>query len=478
MRLLYIISFFILCSCSHFTGKRTPSSLESSAAKIGVVGDLEGNFEQLRDFINQGDTLYYQDGKVQLRDGAHFIFLGDATDRGPGSIRILDTLNDLKKRYPDRITLIAGNREINKLRILTYIFEARNRPVPPIVIPWYKKIVKEELGNDVDHLSDKEFQNFVRPFDSDIFRLKAFLAGMNAKDAFNFRKEELRLLAPMLEVSDEDVFNSFMDDFSENGRMRIFLENASAGILKDGNLFVHGAITSENFGHVPSLKNRIFNTGEWITNLNQWFHKEIIAWFNDDIHRKKLFDYHAPAHGKTTNPKSVIYGRFSENSGNPKAPSNNLLKMLKKDGVHRIVVGHTPTGDYPIIMRKGEFEVLLADSSYSTLKGAPRIIIDSDKLLVESTMPDGKILRIETSAFDKTNPLGVITRDGARVIGAIDDSDDLLVMKVAQKEKSFSTSYEKIHVDDFIENKDFIKKNCFQLLSIINRFRSSISSDI
>jgi hypothetical protein len=37
--------------------------------------------------------------------------------RGPGDIRIIKEILDLKTKHPDRVTIILGNRDVNKLRI-------------------------------------------------------------------------------------------------------------------------------------------------------------------------------------------------------------------------------------------------------------------------------------------------------------------------------------------------------------------------
>ena len=45
------------------------------------------------------------------------MFGGDAIDRGPGGRRIVRTLLAARRRYGDRVILLAGNRDINKLRL-------------------------------------------------------------------------------------------------------------------------------------------------------------------------------------------------------------------------------------------------------------------------------------------------------------------------------------------------------------------------
>jgi len=47
------------------------------------------------------------------------VFGGDAVDKGNGDIRFVRAMLRLKKRYPDRVHLIVGNRDCNKLRFGT-----------------------------------------------------------------------------------------------------------------------------------------------------------------------------------------------------------------------------------------------------------------------------------------------------------------------------------------------------------------------
>lgn len=48
--------------------------------------------------------------------GKYFCYGGDCFDRGPGDIRVARLLVGLKRRYPERVFLIMGNRDLNKLR--------------------------------------------------------------------------------------------------------------------------------------------------------------------------------------------------------------------------------------------------------------------------------------------------------------------------------------------------------------------------
>jgi len=45
------------------------------------------------------------------------VFGGDLYDKGPYDIRLSQMLCDLKDKHPDRVWLLMGNRDINKLRL-------------------------------------------------------------------------------------------------------------------------------------------------------------------------------------------------------------------------------------------------------------------------------------------------------------------------------------------------------------------------
>ena len=57
---------------------------------------------------------------IELAAGWRFVHGGDACDKGGavgGTVRVVKTLTRLKTRYPDRVHLILGNRDINKMRL-------------------------------------------------------------------------------------------------------------------------------------------------------------------------------------------------------------------------------------------------------------------------------------------------------------------------------------------------------------------------
>ena len=54
---------------------------------------------------------------LHLKANCELVFGGDVCDRGPGDLRITSEILDLKERYPNRVHIILGNRDVNKYRI-------------------------------------------------------------------------------------------------------------------------------------------------------------------------------------------------------------------------------------------------------------------------------------------------------------------------------------------------------------------------
>ncbi|WP_372656031.1 metallophosphoesterase [Halobacteriovorax sp.] len=438
--IIIITSLFLVCCTSISTNNR---SLSSDDTLVDVLGDLEGNIDRFNDFVNKSDVLIRDSkGEIDLSQKGQFVFLGDVMDRGQGSIRIMQELLRLKEKYPDRVTLILGNRDINKLRIMSLMDGALVSSVPDIVIPWHKEVIEETFNLKIpDHISNDDYKDFVKDLDTPLIRFKAFLSGMNAPKAFEFRKDELKILFPDKVVDDHFVFASFLEDYKEDGILQKYLKQGQLGKVIDGNLFVHGAVTSENFGYVPKLTVRESDPVEWINKLNDFAKKEIDDWFSDSRLGQDLIAYHAPKAGSIQNLNSVVYARYSDESGNPVAPGRSLIKKLQNHGIYRVIVGHTPTGDYPIIVRKPKFEIVLTDSSFSSLDKASKISIKGKYLISESDSIHGDKLIAQSNIDDSLNPLGMKTTDGYRVIGKFSSSEDLLLLKVEGEGRKFNTKY-------------------------------------
>jgi hypothetical protein len=189
--------------------------------------------------------------RLTLRPNTHFVYGGDTVDKGPGDIRLVRALVSLKKHYPDRVHLLVGNRDLNKLRLASELSESdMKRDIKDIPKPFWDrgaKSLKEyleevKLGKDRS-TGDIGTAKNLGELDSKAERLRYMLKHtMGCPETFEFRREEIQILTqifgeypPRLEthdftpigdlsnkpglihVSEEDVVESFLYEISKEG---------------------------------------------------------------------------------------------------------------------------------------------------------------------------------------------------------------------------------------------------------------------
>ena len=130
---------------------------------VAFLTDVEGNYEYFERYVAISKVLEWEDEKrdsLKLRDDATFVFGGDSQDKGIGDIRFVKQLLTLKKKYPDRVIFIIGNRDANKLRLSTELSEealksdrVRTDPDFPYWIP-KDKIVTPQAFYDANQIQD------------------------------------------------------------------------------------------------------------------------------------------------------------------------------------------------------------------------------------------------------------------------------------------------------------------------------------
>ncbi|MFP2904073.1 hypothetical protein ACLESD_03165 [Pyxidicoccus sp. 3LFB2] len=353
---------------------------------VAYLTDVEGLWKKLTGFCEDNPLVSLEDGeRLVVKPGATFVFGGDAIDRGPDGRRVVHTLLEARRRQPSQVVLLAGNRDINKLRLVR---ELRGHPLartPP------------------------ELRSAPRP----VLLRWIFENTMGARGAFDFRKAELaRSGAP---VSDEDVVDSYLEDLGPGGELRDYLSACQLTYRVGKTLFLHGGLHEDSLGAVPSHEH-VEGVDAWSEALNGWYRDQLAAFSEERFDAdgrpawEPVIAYQAPVPGKRINTGSVVYGRMANERNHPTLPSRGLIETLARSGIHRVVVGHTPSGDCPSLLVDEGFELLLADNSYGRVEGASRVFLAGDRVQVEGEvkLDDGRLerLRFEHVLGDTSGPLG------------------------------------------------------------------------
>ncbi len=375
---------------------------------------MEGIWEKLASFCRDNPHVALDESgeRLVVRPGRTFVYGGDAIDRGPDGRRVVRALLEAWRRQPSQVVLLAGNRDINKLRLVR---ELRGHPLAR---------------------TPAEVREGPRPA---LLRW-IFENTMGARGAFEFRRAELaRTGSP---VSEEDVVDSFLEDLGPGGALRDYL-SACRLVHRIGNtLFVHGGVHEDSLGAVPS-GSRVEGVDAWCEALNRWYREQLEVFSEGRLDRRgtplwePLIAYQAPTPGKRINSASVVYGRMADECNHPGLPSRRLIETLARSGIHRLVVGHTPSGDCPSLLREEEFELILADNSYGRVEGGSQLFLRDDSVYVEGRvrLDDGRLeqVRFQLARGDISVPIGRQLLDtGQLVKGPLESGDWLLFRALPQ----------------------------------------------
>ena len=384
---------------------------------LAYLTDVEGQWTKLAAFAANNPCVRLDDsGSLHVAPGCSFVFGGDAIDRGPWSRRIVRCLLDAKERHPDRVVLLAGNRDINKMRL-----------------------VRELAGAHPPKMPDE-----VRREPRAVMLQWIFANTMGAKAAFEHRRAEL--ISEGCASDDEAVAESYLEDLAPDGTLTRYLASCQLAHLTGASLFVHGAVTDENLGVVPGRDDLITSVPEWVSSLNRFYESEFGAWRESlsappalDTEAwagKTLVDYQAPLRDTKLNQRSVVYGRPTDGINTPWLPAREVVARLRDQGVERLVVGHTPSGDAPAALCDEGFAFVMADNSYGRVETGSRVLVDDGVMSArgETELDDGTRVAVGY-AIDGDPLLGRYDERSGQLVKARLDTGDYLLFKALPENK-------------------------------------------
>lgn len=205
--------------------KTVYSKDEMKDKKILYITDVEGNDTYFEHIVKRSKGLFRDaDGKLELRSGYFLVYGGDVCDRGKGDLRITSDLVQLTKKYPDRVHIILGNRDINKIRLCTEL-QAQ-----------HLKTKLKVFWIDGKDLQEPDIAAGMPPC-SRATRLHTILEGtMGAPGAFQYRIEELLemgIIQDHMSATEKDqlVVESFLSSMEPGGCMLELLRLGTLGLL-------------------------------------------------------------------------------------------------------------------------------------------------------------------------------------------------------------------------------------------------------
>lgn len=469
--------------------------------RILYLTDFEGS-RKFFDAINMSQIVSSNSSsglRFRNHDHSHFIYGGDATDRGNHDLTILEMLVDFKKRHPDRVTLLSGNREIKNSRFhieltpnlikqrLLFTTQPRWLKQPTLPLDYVKNnmnsaglsITQTNIESYVASLSIKECQQIY---------LKWMLEKtMGCPNTFRYRGEELSKRMQK-NVTDEEVLESFLKEAAPTGVMGEYLQHSQVGVIIPSTklLAVHGGLTSANIGRLPNMAPSdppIDNAAIWIDKFNQWYKQQIHHWtrFTPQVLTEpactELDDSALPMPNKI---KFVMTADMLNSDRSFAEIPNDVEEYLNKNNLTLVLTGHQPCGDHPALLRSPSDRVLFlnGDTGYADVhpqnpddtRGMTNHIVDittnlqQTKISVEATLVDGT--PVKTQLMITANNI-----EGDQFIGKLLPDKNLVQCKLPDgnyrliKQEGFKVTY------STIGSKELALK-----LDATNRHKSSIQA--
>jgi len=421
--------------------------------RIAYVSDVEGHWEYFCNYVDLSGALRFRTGgdhrgartpedlELELQDGWHFVFGGDSCDKGPGTLRFLEALVRLKRRWPDRVHFLLGNRDINKLRFTSELAEAelaRLAEVPGAYwvpeksrkspLQFLTELAAQEEGVEQGQVT----QDMVRRRNTKANKLRFMLKhDMGSDGEFEFRRDELAHLrgVSLSQVTDEEVVESYEASLRPGGWMREYLLHGQLALLLGDALFVHAQIIGNQFppsvagadangvawclGVVPGEPKPVADVRAWVEQLNAWAAEQLREWterpawdqppraptYEDWRGRgaSELISYGTPASRVPT----VVYSRWLTPTCMPLQYPPELVEHLQRNGVSYVIVGHTPHGNCPTVIQNGAVTVVMGDTSFSHMNANMSYKGDNRGTAVSDIIIDGHVCRIKGLTADE-----------------------------------------------------------------------------
>ena len=396
---------------------------------ITYLTDIEGDAGYLDRYVNQSKVLRFCDSADAsfpysrciefTSENAVLVYGGDVWDRGGSDLYVIQQLLYLQQRHEGRVHLIMGNRDLNKMRIMTELGVDK--------LPHHNGVYwLKGRGKIGDPLLEGEGLSQTSASD----RLKWMLAQtMGSPAAFDLRKKELQRQSNA-EVTDEDVVASYRRSCHPMGEMGQYLQNAHLALRLGKILFVHGSLPLtqpilqeacrqqidlrdfwSNFDWCMPWKKPSSSTlhepdsvDGWLKALEKFAREHVSAWqryveqlekkkgqmqngvwstkggydcSDTEEHHENLLQYGMGWTPDGLRNPTVVYSSWL-NDGLPYrflpdvSSSEDIMfasltrEFFNASNLQLIVSGHQPHGDAPIPIRIGESQsILCCDTSYS-----------------------------------------------------------------------------------------------------------------
>ena len=311
-------------SASSSAADSSDTSSEPLERTVFVIGDLHGDVDCGKYWVEKLQLADLED-KKWLRPEASLVFLGDYCDKGPFSFQTMNFVKSLTDAFPDKVTALMGNHELELLR------DRDEKTVSKYMHLSWSAVHPGEYKN---YLTDREWD------DKDDFVLDVLLnasieiysnrwhdrvqitpgAPTNEKyvSITQILEDDLR---PLVSERLQEYQAAYLKAFASNTTLGQWVESLKVAHVELDTFFTHGGLH-------PKMAEEILAVGG-VDNLNNIVRANATT--------EKFVPFMDTWTGQIVYHMLVYRGNHQEANG-----CGNLAPILEQLGVKRLAVGHTP----------------------------------------------------------------------------------------------------------------------------------------
>lgn len=284
-----------------------------------VIGDLHGDADCGKYWV---ERLGLIENDVWMQPNATLVFLGDYVDKGPFSLQTIEFVKSLTDRFPDRVTALLGNHELELLRdrhdetVIKYIHYAFSAVHPEDFLNYIEPT--EEDRQVIDVIVNASIEIYSHQMQRQMLATPVELAHAYGRNSlFELFDEQDR---PYLQQKLASYQQAYLQAFASNTTLGKWLETRKVIHVENGVVFCHGGLSE-------SIVDQINSVGG-VDAFNELFQKNA----NDQT----IHQFLQTPEGKTVYNLLVYRGNHQPNA----CPT--LKRLLEQLNATKLAVGHTP----------------------------------------------------------------------------------------------------------------------------------------
>jgi hypothetical protein len=403
----------------------------NAEAATHIFSDTEGSMSAIEALVEHGKLKWSGEGSqkrlefVSPKDNA--IFLGDLSgpnwmdSNHPQNMQIRETLSSFKDRYPERVDLILGNHEYNRLG-----FIRDNQLMARGEHPEYKGWLQKEGVTD-------SIESRVSFWGKNTYGVTKDGVALPLDQ---YQKELSNSLGR--KVSTAEAAEVFAKDLEvgvngkPNGKMLDYILKGQEAVVRNGYAFTHAPISSDVLGVIPKQATKMSAGASWLEKRNREFFRPELKKFVAEIRAGKvpspilpnLGDARWDSAAKTvvSDSSSLSYTERPREGDQYRGVYKKVAKAFLEDHdtpVKGLFSGYKPAGNYQTVHRVDVDGRSFLDTVADVSRGpegklSTLTVNDGGNIELTHRTPEGK-LQVTEVGPGKNRFIGMVTEDGFQV---------------------------------------------------------------